>query len=166
MHPGDPIDDPDFISRMRTALPRPPEPPVAGTPPTYHDMEHAVKKGSPATSFDDLPRPLVSALPGFGLRVLVGVLEAPASGIPRPTAQRSSTSAWPRSSRRGWCATAGPSCWSLTSGGWRWASCRMAKPVMTGIVTHGKTKTETCPTRQTTRTSSKECRKQKHKEPE
>ena len=82
MHPGDPIDDPDFISRMRTALPRPPEPPVAGAPPTYHDMEHAVKKGSPATSFDDLPRPLASALPGFGLRVLVGVLEAQASGIP------------------------------------------------------------------------------------
>ena len=82
MHPGDPTDDPDFISRMRAALPRPAEPPIAGAPPTYHDMEHAVKKGSPATSLVELPRPLVSALPGFGLRVLVGVLEALASGTP------------------------------------------------------------------------------------
>ena len=30
VHPGDPTDDPDFISRMRAALPRPPELPVAG----------------------------------------------------------------------------------------------------------------------------------------
>ena len=79
---GDPIEDRDFISRMRAALSRPPEPPVAGAPPTYHGMEQAVKKGSPATSLDELPRPLVSALPGFGLRVLAGVLEALASGTP------------------------------------------------------------------------------------
>ena len=67
---------------MRAALPRPPEPPVAGAPPTYHDMEQAVQKGSPATSHDELPRPLVSALPGFGLRVLVGFPEDLASGTP------------------------------------------------------------------------------------
>ena len=80
LHPGGPTDDLDFISRMRAALPRPPEPPVAGGPPTYHDMEQAVKKGSPATSLGELPRPLVSAVPGFGLQLLVGVLEALASG--------------------------------------------------------------------------------------
>ena len=67
---------------MRAALPRPPEPPVAGAPPTYHDMEQAVRKGSPASSLDELPRPLVSAVPGFGLHVLVGVLEDLASGTP------------------------------------------------------------------------------------
>ena len=31
-----------------------------------------------------------------------------------------------RRSRRGWCATTGPSCWSPTSGGWRSASCMTA----------------------------------------
>ena len=45
-------------------------------------MELAIQKGSSATSFDKLPRPLVSALQGFGLRVLVGILEALASGTP------------------------------------------------------------------------------------
>ena len=83
---GDPADDPDFIWHMRAAPPRPPEQPVAGAPPTYHSMEQAVKKGSPATSLDELPRPLVSALPGFGLRVLVVVVVvvvvALASGTP------------------------------------------------------------------------------------
>ena len=82
MRLDDPADDPDFVWRVRVALPRPPEPPVAGAPPAYHDMEQAVRKGSPATSLDELPRPLVSALPGFGLRVLVGVLDDLASGIP------------------------------------------------------------------------------------
>ena len=82
VRPDDPADDPDFVSRMRAALPRPPELPVAGGPPTYHDMELAVRKGSTATSLDELPRPLVSALPGFGLRVLVGILEDLASGTP------------------------------------------------------------------------------------
>ena len=82
VRPGDPADDPAFISCMRAALPRPREPPVARAPLTYHDMEQAVKKGFPATSLDELPQPLVSALPGFGLRVLVGVLEALASGTP------------------------------------------------------------------------------------
>ena len=42
----------------------------------------AVKKGFPATSLDELPRPLISALPGFSLRFLVGVVEALASGTP------------------------------------------------------------------------------------
>ena len=83
VRPGDPTDDPDCISRMRAAPPRPPEPPVAGAPPTYHNMEQAVKKGSSAMSLDQLPRPLVSALPGLGLRKPVGVLEALASGTPR-----------------------------------------------------------------------------------
>ena len=82
VRPGDSTDDPDFISRMRAALPRPPEPLVTGAPPTYHHMEQAVKKGSPATSLNELPRPLVSALPRFGLRVLVSVVEALASGTP------------------------------------------------------------------------------------
>ena len=45
-------------------------------------MEVAIKKGSPATSLNKLPRPLVSPLPGFGLQVLVGILEALASGTP------------------------------------------------------------------------------------
>ena len=82
VRPDDPADDPDFVSRMRAALPRPPEPSVAGAPPTYHHMELAVRKGSPATSLDKMQRPLVSALPGFGLRVLVGILEDLASGTP------------------------------------------------------------------------------------
>ena len=82
VRPGDPKDDPDFISRMRAALPRPPELPVAGAPLTYHDTEQAVQKGPLATSREELPRPLVSALPGFGLRLLVSVLEALASGTP------------------------------------------------------------------------------------
>ena len=76
------VGSPDVMSRMRAALPRPLKSPSAGAPPTYHDMEHGVKKGSPATSLDELPRPLVSALPGFGLRVVVCVLEAFASGTP------------------------------------------------------------------------------------
>ena len=82
VRPNDPADAPDFVSHMRAALPRPPEPPVAGAPPTYHDMEQAVRKGPTATSLDELPRPLVSALPRFGPRVLVGVLEYLASGTP------------------------------------------------------------------------------------
>ena len=82
MRPDDPADDPGFVSRMRAALPRPSAPPVAGAWPAYHDMEQAVRKGSPATSLDELPRPLVSALPGFGLRVLVGVPEDLALGTP------------------------------------------------------------------------------------
>ena len=41
-----------------------------------------MKRGSPATSLGELPGPLVPNLPGFGLRVLVGVLEALASGTP------------------------------------------------------------------------------------
>ena len=41
-----------------------------------------MKRGSPATSLGKLPGPLVPNLPGFGLRVLVGVLEALASGTP------------------------------------------------------------------------------------
>ena len=61
---------------------RPPEPPVARAPLTYHDMEHAVKEGSPATSLHALLRPLVCALLGFGLHVLVGVMEALASVTP------------------------------------------------------------------------------------
>ena len=75
IRPDDPADDPDFISRMQGALPQLPKPPVAGPPPTYHDMEQAIKKGSPATSLNEVPRPLLSVLSGFGLRVLVGVLE-------------------------------------------------------------------------------------------
>ena len=78
VRPDDLADDPDFVSRMRAALHRPPE----RAPSTYHDMEQAVRKGSPATSLDDLPRPLVSALPGFGVQVLVGVLEDLASRTP------------------------------------------------------------------------------------
>ena len=57
-----------------------------------------------------------------GLRPAVGVPEDLASGTP----WRSSISALLRSSRRGWCGTAGPSCWSPTSGGWRRASCKTA----------------------------------------
>ena len=49
-------------------------------PPTYHETERAVTKGFPATSLDELPQPLMSALVGFGLQVLVGILEALASG--------------------------------------------------------------------------------------
>ena len=45
-----------------------------------------MKKGSPATSLNELPRPLVSVLPGFGLRVLVSVLEALTSGDPQRAA--------------------------------------------------------------------------------
>ena len=45
-------------------------------------MEPAVKKFFPATSLDELPRPRVSALPGFGLQVLVGVLKYLASATP------------------------------------------------------------------------------------
>ena len=123
---SDPIDDPDFISRMRAALPRPPEPPVAGALPTHHNMEQAVKKGCPTTSLDKLPQPLVSAQPGFGLRVLVGVREALASRTPADCSRRCSTSASPRSSRRGWCAIARPSCWRPTFGGRRRALCRIA----------------------------------------
>ena len=82
VRPDDTPDDLDFVSRMCAALPRPPDPPVAGAPPTYHEMEQAVRKGSPATSLDELPRSLVSAVPGFGLRVLVGVPEDLASGTP------------------------------------------------------------------------------------
>ena len=125
VRPDDPTEDPDFISHMRAALHRPPEPLVVGAPPTYHDMEQAVKKGSPATSLDELPRPLVSALPGFCLRVLVGVVEALASR----------TSSWLLSAVLHfflakkllvwWCATASPSCWCPTSGGWRRSLCRI-----------------------------------------
>ena len=76
------MDDPNLISRMRATLPHPPEPPVAWAPQTYNDMELVVKKGFSATSLDELPRPLVSAVPGCGVRLLVGVLEALASGTP------------------------------------------------------------------------------------
>ena len=68
VRPDDPADDLDFVWCMRVVLPRPPEPPVTGAPPKYHNMEHAVRKGSPATSLHQLPRPPVSTLPGFGLR--------------------------------------------------------------------------------------------------
>ena len=46
VHPGDPTNDLDFISRMRAALPRPPEPAVAGAQPTYHNMEWPSRRGS------------------------------------------------------------------------------------------------------------------------
>ena len=114
----DHADDPDFVSRMRAALPRPLEPPVAGAPPTYHDMEQAVKgapRPRPSTNCRAPCRLLLSALPGCGLRILVGVLEYLASGTPAGYSRQYSTSASPRSSRRGWCATIGPSCWSPTS---------------------------------------------------
>ena len=124
--PRDPANNSDFISRMRAALPRPLEPPVTGSPHTYHDMEQAVKKGSPATSLDELLRPLVSTLPGFGQQVLVGVLQPLASGttirfllavLHLCLAKRLPT--WlVRNSR--------PSCWSPTSGGWRRALCTIA----------------------------------------
>ena len=107
MHPSNPTDDPHFISRMRAALLRPPEPPVTGVLPEYHNVELAFRKGSPATSLNELPRPLVSALPGFGLRVLVGVVVALHRGPQQLAFVRFSISAWPRSSRCGWCATAG-----------------------------------------------------------
>ena len=79
MHPGNPTDDPHFISRSAA--------PATGTaarrsPPTYHKVEQADEKGSQTTRLDKLPRALVSALPGFGLRVLVGFLEALAFGSP------------------------------------------------------------------------------------
>ena len=57
-------------------LPSPRTPPVAGAPPTYREMELAIKKGSLAASLDELPRPLVSALLGFDLQVLAGIVEA------------------------------------------------------------------------------------------
>ena len=82
VRPDDPADDLDFVSRMRVALPWPPEPPVAGAPPTYHEMELAVHKGSPATSLNELPWPLIWALPGYAPQVLVDILQAPASGTP------------------------------------------------------------------------------------
>ena len=71
-----------LVSPMRAAMPQPPEPPVAGPPLTYHLIELAVQKGSPVTSLDQMPRPLVSALQCFGLRVLVGIPEALALGTP------------------------------------------------------------------------------------
>ena len=80
VHPGNLIDYPDFISRKHMALPRLPEPSVAGAPWMYHALEHAVKRGSTATFLDDMPRPLVSAVTSFRLRLLVGVLEALATG--------------------------------------------------------------------------------------
>ena len=70
------------MSPTRGAMPQPPEPPVAGPPLTYHLIELAVQKGSPVTSRDQMPRPLVSALQCFGLRVLVGIPEALALGTP------------------------------------------------------------------------------------
>ena len=82
MRPGDPVDDPDFILCMRAALPRPLDPPAVGGPAYVPRHEQAVKKDSAATSLDELPRPLVFALPGFALRLLVGVLEDLALGTP------------------------------------------------------------------------------------
>ena len=81
MCPGNRTDALDFLLHMHALMPWPPEPPIAGPPPTCHEMERAVQKGSPATCLDQLPRPLVSALRGFRSSVLVGVLEALASGI-------------------------------------------------------------------------------------
>ena len=52
------------------ALPRPPESPVAGASPTYHEMELAIQKGSTVTCLDGLPAPricpagLCTAAPG------------------------------------------------------------------------------------------------------
>ena len=46
-----------------------------------------MKKGSLATSLDELPQPLVSTLLGFSLRVVVGVLEALASAALRARAR-------------------------------------------------------------------------------
>ena len=47
VRPVDPADAPDFVSRMRAALPWTLGPLVAGPPLTYHKMELAFQKGSP-----------------------------------------------------------------------------------------------------------------------
>ena len=80
--PRDPADDPDFVPRMWGVMLQPPELLVAGTPPLFHDVAQAVGKGSPATSLEELPRPLVSALPRFALQVLAQVLQALSVGVP------------------------------------------------------------------------------------
>ena len=126
VRPGDPMDDSDVMLRMRAALPRPLEPAVAGALPTHHDMEQAVKRGPgphPPTNCRGprYPPYRVSACGSWW------VSQTPLrQGPPAECSQRSSTSASPTLSRRGWCATAGPSCWSPTSGGWRRVLCRTA----------------------------------------
>ena len=82
VRPDDHGYDPDFVSQMRAALPRPPEPPGAGGPPTYEAMELAVLNRSPATSLDKPPWPLGLALPGYAMHVFVAILEALASVTP------------------------------------------------------------------------------------
>ena len=70
---------------MQAALLRPPELPVTGAPLTYHKMELAVHKGSPATSLNELPQPLVLA-PRVDILRHLGVQDAqpPALGDPAP----------------------------------------------------------------------------------
>ena len=100
MHPGGPIDDLDLILRMRAALPRPPEPPVAGAPPTHHDMEQSVKKGSPATSLEELPRPWYLPCRASACGSWRVFWRPWHQGPPAASSRRSSTSASPRGSRR------------------------------------------------------------------
>ena len=68
--PSDPADDTNFVSCMQWAMPRLPEPPMVGAPPSFHDLVQAVGKGSPATSRKELPQLMVSVLVGFALLVL------------------------------------------------------------------------------------------------
>ena len=79
--PSDPVDDPT-LSRMRGAIPQPLELPVAGAPPSYHDLVQVVGKGSPATSLKELPRPLMGSLSRYTLLVLAQVLQALSEGVP------------------------------------------------------------------------------------
>ena len=105
-HPSDPADDPDFVSHMPRAMPPPLELlVVGGALASFHDLLQVVDKGSLATSLEELPRPLVGALPRYALlglaqvpralseevpgRVLIAVLHLYLAGVAGPTADRS-----------------------------------------------------------------------------
>ena len=77
-------DEPGFVSRMWEAPPQPPELPVAGTPPSYHDLELAAGRGSLATSTEEGRVKLVSTLRGYALLVLAQIVQALVASVTSP----------------------------------------------------------------------------------
>ena len=82
VHHGDSTDNPHFASRMEAAQPRLHNQRAVRAPPMYHEMQLAVQHGSRAGSLNGQPRTLLPTLRGYGLMVLVGILEALAVGAP------------------------------------------------------------------------------------
>ena len=76
-------DTPDFITRMHYLRPTcsPASPPI-GSPPTLSELTNLMKKGSTATSLDELPRSVLQHLPGHGLLAAQRLLSSVSQGAP------------------------------------------------------------------------------------